>query len=325
MMTKRDLENVIRGTVDGVMPPVTAFLRKLLARVKALEERAPVPGEPGRDGRDGVDGKDGAPGVDGKDGAPGRDGADGADGKDGAPGHNGKDGEPGLRGENGLDGQPGRDGKDGLDGKDGRDGADGKDGKPGKDGEPGQRGKDGEPGRDGKDGKDGEPGQRGIDGRDGRDGKDGRDGIDGRDAADLDVLPAIDFGKSYGRGTLASHKGGLWRAVANTDGERGWACIVEGLHAVNVERDGERGIAFTLRYASGREQSIGFLFPVMIYRGVYEAGRVYEPGDMVTWAGSGWHCNAPTTAKPDTDPEAWTLAIKRGRDARDTVTHGSRS
>src|SRR5690554_1546788 len=49
-------------------------------RIKALEERAPVPGPPGKDGSDG---KDGAPGLDGKDG---NDGRDGVDGKEGPPG-----------------------------------------------------------------------------------------------------------------------------------------------------------------------------------------------------------------------------------------------
>jgi hypothetical protein len=34
-------------------------------RIKALEDRAPVPGRDGKDGRDGIDGKDGERGLDG--------------------------------------------------------------------------------------------------------------------------------------------------------------------------------------------------------------------------------------------------------------------
>ncbi|MGF6957998.1 hypothetical protein [Paraburkholderia youngii] len=178
-------------------------------------------------------------------------------------------------------------------------------------------GRDGENGRDGIDGRDGRDGTNGKDGRDGVDGRDGRDGVDGRDASDLDVLPAIDFGKVYGRGTLASHRGGLWRAFGTTDGEHGWECIVDGLHAFDIERNGERGIAVTMRMASGAVKTVGFAFPVMIYRGVYVAERIYEPGDAVTWAGSLWHCDAPTDAKPDAAPDAWTLVAKRGRDGKD--------
>ncbi|MGF6877371.1 hypothetical protein [Paraburkholderia sp. MM5477-R1] len=209
---------------------------------------------------------------------------------------------------NGVDGHKGEDGRNGIDGKDGHNGTEGKDGSDGTDGKDGHNGADGKDGHNGTDGKDG---------RDGRDGKDGRDGADGRDAADLDVLPAIDFGRAYARGTVASHRGGLWRAHANTDGENGWACIVEGINTFAIERDGERGIAFTIQFASGAQQNVTFAFPVMLYRGVYVPGRIYEPGDVVTWAGSLWHCDAPTDAKPDTAPDAWTLAVKRGRDGKD--------
>jgi hypothetical protein len=56
--------------------------------------------------------------------------------------------------------------------------------------------------------------------------------------------------------------------------------------------------------------------PTVIYRNVYKDGESYEPGDLVTWGGSLWHCNEPTTDKPELT-KAWTLAAKRGRDGRD--------
>jgi len=31
---------------------------------------------------------------------------------------------------------------------------------------------------------------------------------------------------------------------------------------------------------------------------VFKQGTTYERGDMVTWAGSLWHCNTTTTTKP---------------------------
>ncbi len=59
-------------------------------------------------------------------------------------------------------------------------------------------------------------------------------------------------------------------------------------------------------------------FPVPMYRGVYADGESYEKGDMVTWGGSVWHCQADTTEKPGTDD--WQLAVKKGRDARTPAT-----
>jgi hypothetical protein len=58
-------------------------------------------------------------------------------------------------------------------------------------------------------------------------------------------------------------------------------------------------------------------FDVELYRGVYQDGKAYERGDAVTWAGSEWHCNEPTSTKPGDGLKAWTLKVKRGRDGKD--------
>ena len=153
-----------------------------------------------------------------------------------------------------------------------------------------------------------------------KDGIDGTDGEDGRDAYALDVLPVIDFTRSYARGTVAQHQGGLWRAFANTQGTHGWACVVDGINAIAITRDSERGFTVRITRSSDTTDATSFVMPVLIYRGVYQAGRIYEEGDVVTWAGSLWHCNEPTDVKPDAKPDEgtpWTLAAKRGRDGRD--------
>ena len=52
------------------------------------------------------------------------------------------------------------------------------------------------------------------------------------------------------------------------------------------------------------------------YRGVWAVGS-YRRGNFVTFGGSVWHCDADNTdCKPGTDPNVWTLAVKRGKDAR---------
>lgn len=51
------------------------------------------------------------------------------------------------------------------------------------------------------------------------------------------------------------------------------------------------------------------------YDGPHEPGKTYRKGTFVTHGGSVWHCNYTTTSKPGDGP-AWTLAVKRGKDAQ---------
>ncbi|BAO90691.1 hypothetical protein [Caballeronia cordobensis] len=147
-----------------------------------------------------------------------------------------------------------------------------------------------------------------------------KDGEPGRDAFEIDVLPVLDFARDYPRGTLAQHGGGIWRAHANTRGEHGWSCVVDGIASTRVTMDSERSFTVHIERASGAHETATFALPVMIYRGVYQAGETYRAGDVVTWAGSLWHCNATTDSKPDAGGDAWTLAAKRGRDGKDART-----
>lgn len=58
--------------------------------------------------------------------------------------------------------------------------------------------------------------------------------------------------------------------------------------------------------------------PGLRYAGVFQDGQAYELGDVVTWAGSAWHCQAATkNGKPGTNTDAWRLMVKAGRDGRD--------
>lgn len=216
-------------------------------------------------------------------------------------------------------GPQGEAGKDGIDGKDGVDGKDGLQGVAGERGPQGEAGLNGKDGIDGKDGATGERGEKGLDGlhgKDGRDGRDGKDGESGRDAAQLDPLPAIDEAKSYPRGTWASHKGGLWKALSQTDGMHGWVNMVDGVDHVALESGDGRSFAVGVVLASGKSIESDFTVPTMIYRGIWKEGE-YERGDCVTWGGSMFHCDAEkTTAKPETSTD-WKLCAKRGRDGKD--------
>ncbi|ELM8829673.1 phage gp6-like head-tail connector protein [Escherichia coli] len=143
-------------------------------------------------------------------------------------------------------------------------------------------------------------------------------GSDGKDALSIELEPFIDEKKSYPRGTYATHNGGLWRSHEKTHGMRGWECIVDGVSNVDIKQDNQRTFSISLERASGAVEVKSFDVPVTIYRDVFKAGTEYQPGDTVTWGGSMWHCNEPTTDKPgETGSKGWTLAVKKGRDLRD--------
>jgi hypothetical protein len=55
----------------------------------------------------------------------------------------------------------------------------------------------------------------------------------------------------------------------------------------------------------------------MEYKGAFKPGETYVPGNFISAGGSLWHCNTPTDERPGSGGEAWTLAVKRGRDGKD--------
>jgi len=133
-MTRKDLDLLVRGVAPALARYVGNALEGVVTRVRALEERAPVPGPagpPGAPGDPGRAGADGAPGATGPAGAPGDPGAPGLVGPVGPPGRDGAEGAPGRDGRDGLPGVPGLAGEKGLDGRHGRDGVDGQDGRDG--------------------------------------------------------------------------------------------------------------------------------------------------------------------------------------------------
>jgi hypothetical protein len=145
-------------------------------------------------------------------------------------------------------------------------------------------------------------------------------GSPGRDALQIEILPSIDESKSYPRGSYATHNGGLWRAFEKTHELRGWECLVDGVAAIDVARGDQRNFTVTVMRSSGASEIKAFDIPVLIYRGVFKADKTYQAGDTVTWGGSLWHCDEPTADKPgEIGSKGWTLAAKRGRDARNKI------
>jgi hypothetical protein len=164
----------------------------------------------------------------------------------------------------------------------------------------------GPPGEKGMDGKDGEPGA------DGKDGSDGEAGKDGAGIADLLRDNEGNLVASFTDGRLKNL--GPIQGADGKDGQDGFS--LEDFDCVPVD---ERTIK--MEFVRGEtKHSYELQFPVVVYRGVFKEGEPYERGDMVTWGGSLWHCDAPTKEKPGTD--SWTLAAKKGRDGKDLTKNG---
>jgi len=85
---------------------------------------------------------------------------------------------------------------------------------------------------------------------------------------------------------------------------------------MEVKRTGPRTIELSFDHGE-RRNTFELEFPVPLYRGAFAEGEAYAHGDMVSWAGSLWHCNDATGDKPGDGSKSWTLAAKRGRDGKD--------
>lgn len=90
-----------------------------------------------------------------------------------------------------------------------------------------------------------------------------------------------------------------------------------GFDDISVVQDGDRDLV--VRGTRGdRVKELGRLtFPVQINRGVYQEGRKYCSGDVVSWGGGQWYCSEDTVSKPVEGAKSWTVVVKRGRDGKD--------
>lgn len=331
MIEQSEIKALTKGLMSAVKKYISDFTGGILNRIDLLESKVKEPqiGEKGERGPQGEKGEKGDPGEKGECGANGLDGKDGIPGAKGEPGPKGDPGESiigatgpqGIQGQTGQAGPRGERGEVGPRGEKGDIGERGPEGIRGEKGEPGERGESGVQGIEGKQGPIGPRGEKG----DSVVGPPGKDGVDGRDALQIDILPAVDFNKSYPRGTFARFDGGIIRAFRNTssgEGEQleklGWEVVVAGIADVAVGMsDDSRMLSVTTRKTGEDHYLHCMQLPVLIYRGVYKDAEEYQRGDVVTWGGSAWHCNKPTKSAPRENTEDWQLMVKEGRRGKD--------
>lgn len=160
----------------------------------------------------------------------------------------------------------------------------------------------------------GEPGEQGPKGEPGQDGQPGEKGADGKDGVGLaDALIDKDGNLVL---TMTDGRTKSLGLVHGKDGENGR----DGADGITPEFMDAEFVGRTLRLSFGdgeRTKTVEFQMATPEYRGVFKEAETYEPGDMVTWAGSCWHCDEPKGLKPGAPDSGWTLAVKAGRPGKD--------
>jgi len=104
--------------------------------------------------------------------------------------------------------------------------------------------------------RDGEDGADGLDGKNGTDGKDGSDGIDNPAISPIE----ISADHKAEKGLIVKHRGGLWQAIRNTNGDPdvdsgNWKCFVDGVSDVDIAFDAKAGVySFSVEKSNGERE-----------------------------------------------------------------------
>lgn len=277
-------------------------------------------------------------------------GKQGPSGERGNAGERGEKGETGERGES-IKGDAGENGERGDKGEAGPQGEKGDTGEPGAKGDKGDQGEPGPQGPAGEHGLKGDPGETGPHGERGEKGLDGasvnvdqvmpelkaellravsaipvpKDGTPGKDGKSVTVE---DFRQMFevelSKAILDIERRGMdmiqrciERIERPKDGENG-IDGKDGLGFDDMEAvyDGERTVSITF-IRGDQKKEFPFKIPVVIERGIHKQGQPYERGDGVTFGGNYWIAQRDTFDKPG-ESDAWRLAVRRGRDGKDS-------
>jgi len=97
--------------------------------------------------------------------------------------------------------------------------------------------------------------------------------------------------------------------------ERQASAGIQSVTVRNHDKD-RRKFVHVLTLADGRELKSEFkLTGLMLYEQIYQSGRQYEMGDVVTNDGSMWVALKDTNGAPGKSAD-WRLAVKRGQDGK---------
>lgn len=160
-----------------------------------------------------------------------------------------------------------------------------------------------------------------IKGDKGESGERGADGQDGKSLTLDDIAPLIksmqaEWALDFERRAQDVLQKAIDRIPVPKDGRDGIDGL--GFDDMRLEHDGKRSVKFIFERGDVRKE-IPVTFPCVIDAGFWKEGMKVEKGDGVTFGGSYWIAQRETDSKPEIGNPDWRLAVKKGRDAKQSA------
>jgi hypothetical protein len=155
------------------------------------------------------------------------------------------------------------------------------------------------------------------DGEKGIQGEQGEAGVDGLDRPLLEPVELVTE-RTYPKNTLGTHSGGLWIATKEALGDpesdpHAWHCILDAMTEVDFELGDDQVVTMSVRTSTGEKHSHTAKFPFMTYEDVWEEGKSYSTGQVVTKGASMWIAKEATDGCPPGNGWKQILHAKQGK------------
>lgn len=155
-----------------------------------------------------------------------------------------------------------------------------------------------------------------------KDGKDGESiqgpaGLDGQDMPLLEPVALVE-NKDYEKNILGTHGGGLWistkKAVGNPDDDPlAWHCILDAMSSMSIDMLEDHTFKLSVKMGTGALIEDTFNIPYPEHKGIWEEGKSYASGEIVTKGHAFWQCIEDTDGAPPGNGWQQILTAPRGK------------
>ena len=156
--------------------------------------------------------------------------------------------------------------------------------------------------------------------KDGEQGPQGEQGNDGKDGINMPLLEpvALELTKDYPKNTLGTHNGGLWISTKDTLGSpdsdpHAWECILDAMTSLEVDLQEDHTFKLSVRMGTGKMIEDTFKIPYPEHLGIYEEGKDYKSGNIVTKGNSFFQAIEDTDQHPPGNGWQQILTAPRGK------------
>lgn len=147
----------------------------------------------------------------------------------------------------------------------------------------------------------------------------GEDGID-RPIVDIQT---VSEGERIEKGTMVTHKGGLWWSTRKSKGTpdedvASYMLAVRGVDTVSVSQEDERTVRFITRYTDGEESVQYINLHTVEHKGLWKIGEIYDINDEVALNGGTYRSVAADNEDRPGDSGTWKTVAQRGKTGKGT-------